>query len=94
MKKFIVFFLITILALTFAYSQAPEKPKITVPLSFDYYYTNDMVNEALKVLNNAYPDLTKLDVVGKSDEGRTIYALTVNNPKTVLFRDLFSLNSP
>lgn len=39
-------------------------------------------NKALKVLHNAYPELTKLDVVGKSEEGREIYALTINNPKT------------
>ncbi len=84
MKKFIVLFLITItfFSLTYAYSQSQEKPKISVPLSFDYYYSYDMVNEALKVLNHTFPNLTKLDVVGKSDEGRTIYALTVNNPKT------------
>ncbi|MCP5051940.1 MAG: hypothetical protein GY940_32530 [bacterium] len=59
-----------------------EEKKVTVPLRFDYYYSYDMAVEAMKKLHRAYPGLTKLDLVGKSDEGRAIYAITVNNPKT------------
>ncbi len=59
-----------------------QTPKIAVPLRFDHYYSYEQVVEALKVLHKAYPDLTKLDVVGKSEENREIYALTINNPKT------------
>ena len=33
-------------------------------------------------LHAAYPELTTLEVVGKSEEGREIWAMTVNNPKT------------
>ena len=55
---------------------------IKVPLRFDHYYTYDQVVQALKVLHKAYPDLTKLEVVGRSEENREIYALTINNPKT------------
>jgi murein tripeptide amidase MpaA len=58
------------------------KGEIEVPLRFDRYYTYQEVNEALRILNKAYPELTKLEVVGKSEEGREIYALTINNPKT------------
>lgn len=58
-----------------------EKP-ITVPLSFDHYYTYDNVVEALQALNRAYPKLTALDLIGKSEEGRAIYGLTVCNPET------------
>jgi len=61
------------------YSQSDD---IKVPLRFDHYYTYDQVVQALKVLHKAYPDLTKLEVVGKSEENREIYALTINNPKT------------
>jgi len=61
------------------YSQLDD---IKVPLRFDHYYTYDQVVQALKVLHKAYPDLTKLEVVGKSEENREIYALTINNPKT------------
>jgi len=63
-------------------SHSETKGKIEVPLRFDRYYNYDEVNEALKALNKAYPELTKLEVVGKSEEGREIYALTINNPKT------------
>ena len=56
--------------------------KVTVPLRFDHYYTYEQVGEALKALNAAYPQLTTLDVIGKSEEGREIWAMTVNNPKT------------
>ncbi|MCP5107471.1 MAG: hypothetical protein GY950_29050 [bacterium] len=56
--------------------------KVTVPLVFDYYYSYDMAVEALQKLHKAYPKLTRLDMVGKSEEGRGIYCMTVNNPKT------------
>ncbi len=59
-----------------------QKEKITVPLRFDHYYTYDQVVEALKALHDAYPKLTKLDLVGKSEENREIWALTINNPET------------
>ncbi len=65
-----------------AYAGSFEKNKVTVPLSFDYYYSYDMVVDALKKLHKAYPRLTELDLVGKSEEGRGIYCMTVCNPKT------------
>ena len=59
-----------------------SSPPIAVPLRFDRYYNYEQVGEALRVLHAAYPQLTTLDVVGKSEEGRDIWAMTVNNPKT------------
>ncbi|MDP2914151.1 MAG: M14 family metallopeptidase [Candidatus Aminicenantes bacterium] len=59
-----------------------QKTEITVPLRFDRYYTLNQVYEAMTALNKAYPELTKLETVGKSDEGRPIMAMTLNNPKT------------
>ena len=56
--------------------------EIVVPLRFDRYYTYEEVNIALQKLNQAYPELTKLELVGQSDEGRDIWSITVNNPKT------------
>jgi hypothetical protein len=56
--------------------------EITVPLRFDHYYTYEQVGEALRALNRAYPEFTRIDVAGKSEEGREIWAMTVNNPKT------------
>ncbi|HOW85659.1 MAG TPA: M14 family metallopeptidase [Candidatus Aminicenantes bacterium] len=55
---------------------------ITAPLRFDQYYPLDQVYEALQALHKAYPRLTTLETVGRSDEGRPIMAMTVVNPKT------------
>lgn len=76
-----IFLFITIVSISFA-GIAADETKIEVPLRFDRYYTYDEVNLALKALNEAYPDLTKLEVIGKSEEERDIYALTINNPNT------------
>jgi hypothetical protein len=65
-----------------AKSKKIAEHEVNIPLRFDYYYTYDMVVDALKKLNKAYPELTRLDLVGKSEEGRAIYCMTVNNPKT------------
>jgi hypothetical protein len=56
--------------------------KTEVPLRFDDYYSYEEVIQAIKNLNKAYPNLTKAELVGKSEEGREIWALTINNPKT------------
>ncbi len=75
--------IILLILLLFVFSGfSQDRGKIEVPLRFDRYYNYDDVVEALKVLNKAYPELTKLEMVGKSEEGRGIYAITINNPKT------------
>ncbi|HEY3384353.1 MAG TPA: M14 family metallopeptidase [Vicinamibacterales bacterium] len=56
--------------------------KITVPLRFDHYYTYEQIGEALKALHDAYPQFTTVESIGKSEEGRDIWSMTVNNPKT------------
>ncbi len=56
--------------------------QITVPLRFDRYNTYQEVVESVKALNKAYPSLTKAVLVGKSEEGREIWALEINNPVT------------
>lgn len=55
---------------------------VNLPLRFDRYYSLDDVYGALKALNKAYPKLTVLEEVGRSDEGRPIYAMTINDPDT------------
>jgi hypothetical protein len=79
MKRLIGF---AILLAAFTLSFPEDKPPVSVPLSFDNYYTLDRLFEALKALNAAFPELTTLEVAGKSEEGRPLYAMTVNNPKT------------
>lgn len=74
--------LLLALSLIIAALVPAQTTKISVPLRFDHYYTLDQVYEAVQALNKAYPEMTKLEEVGKSEEGRPIYALTVNSPKT------------
>lgn len=76
-----ILLLILLFSISFA-GRSADKGKIEVPLRFDRYYTYDEVTIALKALNTAYPDLTKLEVIGQSEEKRDIYALTINNKKT------------
>jgi len=66
----------------FASTLPAQKPEVTVPLRFDQYYTLDQVYQALRALNKAYPQLTTLETVGPSEEGRPLMVMTVNNPKT------------
>jgi len=49
-----------------------QQNNIEVPLRFDKYYTYEEVNQALVALNKAYPKLTRLKLVGQSEEGREI----------------------
>ena len=56
--------------------------KIEVPLRFDHYYSYEQVVEALNALHDKYPSLTTLEEVGRSEEGRALWALTINNNKT------------
>ena len=76
-----IFSLIAIVSLAFS-SFAANDGKIEVPLRFDRYYNYEDVVKALEVLHAAYPDLTKLESMGESEEGRKIYVLTINNSKT------------
>lgn len=76
-----LFLFILLFSMMFVGRAADEK-KIEVPLRFDRYYNYDEVVAALKALNAAYPDLTTLEVIGKSEEERDIYALTINNKNT------------
>ncbi|OVE80066.1 hypothetical protein BVY01_00970, partial [bacterium I07] len=59
-----------------------QESNIRVPLRFDRYYTYPEVVEAMEVLHQAFPTLTKLQELCKSEEGRGVYVLTINNAKT------------
>ena len=51
-------------------------------LSFDHYYDGPAVVKAVHDLHDAYPAMTELRSLGKSEEGRDIWMLMINNPKT------------
>ncbi|MFW6259585.1 MAG: M14 family metallopeptidase [Tangfeifania sp.] len=79
MKRLLfVFILISVVLICYSSNDG----KIEVPLRFDRYYTYEEMIEAMEVLHEAYPEMTELELVGKSEEGREIWALTINNPET------------
>jgi len=58
-----------------------------VPLTFDHYYDGPAVVDAVHRLHEAYPDLTELRSLGKSEEGRDIWMLAIYNTATGLDTD-------
>jgi len=83
-NKRIILIIVVLVVVIFAAGETSKaaKKEIRVPLRFDDYYTYGEVVEAMQALHKAYPQLTKLEIVGKSEEARAIYAMTINNPKT------------
>lgn len=73
---------ITILLIAFVLNSFAQIENSYYTLRFDKYYTLEEVAGALEKLNKKYPKLTTLESIGKSEEGRNIYALTINNEKT------------
>ena len=53
-----------------------------VDLTFDHYYDGPAVIDAINKINQTFPDMTELRSLGKSEEGRDIWLLTINNAKT------------
>jgi len=53
-----------------------------VKLSFDHFYNHAEMTEALKALQKANPQFMKLISLGKSHQGRDIWAVILNNSKT------------
>ncbi len=82
MKKLIAITKLLLIGTFLALQGFAQSEEITVPLRFDRYHDYNQVIEALRVLNKAYPEFSKLDLVGKSEENREIWAMTINNPKT------------
>tara|TARA_R110000850_G_scaffold277058_1_gene421827 strand:+ start:45027 stop:46760 length:1734 start_codon:yes stop_codon:yes gene_type:complete len=58
----------------------PHEPKVEV--SWNRYYTYDGVVDIMQKIAKAYPNLTRLESIGKSVEGRDIWLLAVSDFKT------------
>ncbi len=65
----------------------PLYPRPKVPLAFNRLYDSDELADALRALVKAHPDLLALSSLGKSVEGRDLWCVTINNPKTGKDRD-------
>tara|TARA_R110002072_G_scaffold151503_7_gene300960 strand:- start:2455 stop:4188 length:1734 start_codon:yes stop_codon:yes gene_type:complete len=58
----------------------PHEPKVEV--SWNRYYTYDGVVDIMQKIVKAYPNLARLESIGKSYQGRDIWLLTISDFKT------------
>jgi len=85
MRKGIIFFLGFCLIFSFSLYSGQGKSKKVTPLGkydFYHYYEYDELTNFLKDMNKAYPELTELRSLNKSDMGRDVWMFVINNPKT------------
>lgn len=83
----IIFSLISLPALraqnagqVFKAAGSPVNPK--VPISWNRYYDHAGISEICKKIASAYPDLARLESLGKSFQGRDIWCLSITDFKT------------
>lgn len=77
-------FLLTCLALivTAPTAQAQQQIPSKVDISFNRFYDYEETTRLLRALVDAYPDLLTLESIGQSEQGREMWVVTLNNPKT------------
>lgn len=63
---------------SFAQQQIPSE----VDISWNRYYNADEMTDIIRDLVKAYPELLTLESLGKSEQGRDMWLITLNNPKT------------
>ena len=63
-------------------SSDPIAPPPKVPIAFNRLYDYPELEQALRALVAGHPDVLSLSSLGKSVEGREIWCVTINNPKT------------
>lgn len=68
-------------------AEAQEPFPRRVDLAFNRFYDYAALTDALHRLAETYPDLMQLTSIGKSVEGRELWMVTINNPKTGSDRD-------
>ncbi len=61
-----------------AQQQIPSR----VDISWNQYYDYDEITQIIHELVKAYPELLTLESLGKSEQGREMWLITLNNPKT------------
>ncbi|MFO0874762.1 MAG: M14 family metallopeptidase [Phycisphaerales bacterium] len=52
------------------------------PIAFNRFYTHDEIGKLLEQLVATYPKLLAIETIGKSEQGRPIWVVTMNNPDT------------
>jgi Zinc carboxypeptidase len=65
-------------SLTHAQQQVPSR----VDVSWNRFYDYDEMTQIIMDLVEAYPELLTVQSLGKSEQGRDLWLITLNNPKT------------
>ena len=85
MRNRISLFVVLILLTQVGYTSALAQSKKLTPsgkYDFYHYYTHDELTRFLKDVNKAFPKLTELRSMCKSQMGRDVWMLVINNPET------------
>lgn len=78
---------LALLAVAFAAPLTPPllaqpAPESKVPIAWNRYYDYAEMTDLLKQLVAAYPNLLSMESIGKSELGRELWMVTLNNPAT------------
>lgn len=79
-NKILLSLLVIVSILTFLTPKALSAAEIN--LSFDHYSTHAELTKILKTLEKAYPHFMTVKSLGRSYQGREIWAVVLNNPET------------
>jgi hypothetical protein len=66
----------------FAQQQSGSDPEHKLPLTWDRWLDHQEIGERLKLMERTWPEFLKLQSVGKSYDGRDMWVMTINNPRT------------
>ncbi len=61
---------------------AQPAPESKVPIAWNRYYDHAEMTDLLNQLVAAYPNLLSIESIGKSEQGRELWMVTMNNPMT------------
>jgi len=85
MKRRMLSIVVSVFVMFFVFTSAFGQTKKLTPLGkydFYHYYTHDELTNYLKDINKAFPKLTELRSMCKSQMGRDVWMLVIHNPKT------------
>lgn len=64
------------------FASAQQQVPSRVDVSWNRYYDYEELTQIIHDLVDAYPELLTLESLGKSEQGRDMWLITLNNPKT------------
>jgi len=84
MKQMVLAALVLIVAAprVTAQQKRGSDPEHTLPLTWDRWLDHAEIGERLQLMEKTWPQFLKLQSVGRSYEGREMWVMTINNPRT------------